>query len=272
MDFGPADAFWLFACERLNGILGSVPTNHRSIETQLMRKFSISQQAIESLSDADRTEIDNLLRPFYFHRGSLKHEELVEVPRLERLSIINVADTLCTLQHPIKESYLGNDELEAIDGTLRNIFHDLYVRTLLLHKYCSAIHLNGELYGSLESLHSSSALVYARLANSCDAAPAFVQQYLSLNILLNNSDHSGFKHETVYLARVLWLNAHEQKNWFGASTEVWRKFSANDCKNDFLPINDILCRCAYIFDTITFSDTLEETVTVVVRLNNFHGL
>ena len=35
-DYGPGDAFWLFAFERLNGILGAVSTNHQAIEIQLM--------------------------------------------------------------------------------------------------------------------------------------------------------------------------------------------------------------------------------------------
>ena len=90
-DFWPANAFWLFACERLNGILGSVSTNHRSIENQLMRKFTISQQAIESLSDTDGTEIVELLQPFYFRKGSLKDEDLFELPPLERLFCDNVS-------------------------------------------------------------------------------------------------------------------------------------------------------------------------------------
>ena len=34
MDYGPADAFWLFAFQRMNGILGSVSTNHQAIEIQ----------------------------------------------------------------------------------------------------------------------------------------------------------------------------------------------------------------------------------------------
>ena len=38
-DFGPIYAFWLFAYERYNGILGSQPSNNRSIETQLMSRF-----------------------------------------------------------------------------------------------------------------------------------------------------------------------------------------------------------------------------------------
>ena len=103
--FGPANAFWLFACERLNGILGSLPTNHHSIEAQLMRQFMISQQALASLSGTDHggSEIDGLLHPFYFHKGSLKHEELKELSPLERLSIDNVAVMQCALLHPIKE-------------------------------------------------------------------------------------------------------------------------------------------------------------------------
>ena len=38
-DFGPMRGFWLFPFERYNGILGSQPTNNRSIEIQLMRRF-----------------------------------------------------------------------------------------------------------------------------------------------------------------------------------------------------------------------------------------
>ena len=47
-DFGPGHVFWLLGCERLNGILGSVPTNHSGIEMQLVRKFSTSQQVLHT--------------------------------------------------------------------------------------------------------------------------------------------------------------------------------------------------------------------------------
>ena len=39
-EFGPIHACWLFAYERLNGILGNYPNNNKSIESQLMKKFS----------------------------------------------------------------------------------------------------------------------------------------------------------------------------------------------------------------------------------------
>ena len=35
-DFGPTNSFWLFSFERLNGVLGTKPTNNRHIEPQLL--------------------------------------------------------------------------------------------------------------------------------------------------------------------------------------------------------------------------------------------
>ena len=39
LDYGPVYAFWLFAYERFNGILGSYHTNSRNISVQLTRRF-----------------------------------------------------------------------------------------------------------------------------------------------------------------------------------------------------------------------------------------
>ena len=39
MEFGPIHSFWLFPFERYNGILEGQPTNNRSVETQLLRRF-----------------------------------------------------------------------------------------------------------------------------------------------------------------------------------------------------------------------------------------
>ena len=47
-DFGPAHSFWLFPFERYNGILGSQPTNNRSVEVQLMRRFHTDNTFLSS--------------------------------------------------------------------------------------------------------------------------------------------------------------------------------------------------------------------------------
>ena len=51
MDFGPASSFWAFPFERLNGVLGGVPTNHKDNETQLMRKFCRNQQVLHAIEN-----------------------------------------------------------------------------------------------------------------------------------------------------------------------------------------------------------------------------
>ena len=43
IDHGPVASFWCFSFERFNGILRSVPTNMRSVELQLMRRFQLSR-------------------------------------------------------------------------------------------------------------------------------------------------------------------------------------------------------------------------------------
>lgn len=50
-DFGPVYSFWLFSFERENEILGSIPTNKRNIEIQLMRKFLKSNHAFDLFYD-----------------------------------------------------------------------------------------------------------------------------------------------------------------------------------------------------------------------------
>ena len=74
LDYGPASAFWLFACERINGVLGSVSTNHHAIEAQLMRKFSRSQQAIKFVINR---EIKVLHSQLNVSKGSNKHDEFL---------------------------------------------------------------------------------------------------------------------------------------------------------------------------------------------------
>lgn len=37
VDYGAVHSYWLFSCERMNGILENQPGNNRAIEVQLMR-------------------------------------------------------------------------------------------------------------------------------------------------------------------------------------------------------------------------------------------
>ena len=47
-DFGPVYSFWLFSFERYNGLLGSIPSNKKSIEMQIMNRFCRDNETIGS--------------------------------------------------------------------------------------------------------------------------------------------------------------------------------------------------------------------------------
>ena len=57
-DFGPMASFWLFSFERFNGLLGNQPTNNRSIEVQLMRRYTEDNACMQLLEFEPRGPSD----------------------------------------------------------------------------------------------------------------------------------------------------------------------------------------------------------------------
>ena len=64
-DFGTISSFWLFSFERFNGILGGQPTNNRSIELQIMKRFVQDNFHIQVLSliPYNCSDVDHHFRP-----------------------------------------------------------------------------------------------------------------------------------------------------------------------------------------------------------------
>ena len=54
-DFGPMNSFWLFSFERYNGILGDRPTNNRSIEAQLLKRFVDDNANLQLLAHVQKS-------------------------------------------------------------------------------------------------------------------------------------------------------------------------------------------------------------------------
>ena len=272
-DYGPADAFWLFAFERLNGILGSVSTNHQAIEIQLMRKFLCTQQVLQQLNSGIVDEdLRDMLRSANIVKGSLKHEQLSELPLMEPMSESNAdkLSKLCKLIPPIREACLTCDNVSEINLTMKACFGDSYGKTLMLHEYSSATFFSSELYGSLGSLHANSSLVYVGRQYH---RPGFVAKYLRVTVLLkSNTAPSSNKTVAVFIAAINWLDEHPYRDWFGAPVQVWQKVTHHSMPHTFVLVTDIVCRCAYVSHKVTFSNELEEEITAVVPINHFSGL
>ena len=237
IDYGPSSSFWLFAFERFNGILGSVSTNHQDIEIQLMRKFISSQQVLSKLhKDADQCLID-LFLPFQGLKGSLKHEEIPELPLLEKLSSTNANayKKLCKLLPPVREGYLEANEVSILDETMKSYFGDQYVKTMIIHTYSKAVIFCGTLYGYVDSSHANSSLIYVTKNSDGTIQPAFVRKYLAVKVILQSDEAPAPSSEhVIFLAGINWLCDHEGKKFFGSNIEVWQKF---------VPSPGFLCSC-----------------------------
>ena len=270
LDYGPASAFWVFAYERLNGILGSVLTNHRNIETQLMQKFFSKQQVLQRHANSN-CEIQSLFQPYLHSKGSLKHDKLPELPLVSNLSLSNVVDfsEVCKLLPPVKEGCLDSDEHTCIESTLKACFSSAYKRTLLLYKYSRAIRYGGEIHGSLNSIHSSSSLL--QISCNGDIKPGFTMKYLKITVIVA-PPNSEDKTIDVYLGAVTWLKEHPEKNWFNYPVEVWRKFHTCGHSYAYITVSNIICRRAHTTEVVEFRRGYKEEVTIIVPLNNHFGL
>ena len=109
-------------------------------------------------------------------------------------------------------------ELDTVEVVLKFYFGNSYIRTLLTHKHSHAARFSGELVGSLNTVHSSSALIYAKQnkqnTDAATVAPAFVQKYVTVNDILQCAVEQV--HQSIHLAGINWLGEHEYKNWFGS--------------------------------------------------------
>lgn len=267
-DYGPGCSFWLFACERMNGLLGSVPTNHHSIEVQLMHKLLSIQQATHLLSLADDNASKSILDSFQSTKGSLKYDNLPDLPVFQ-LSLTNLetVNQYCKLLYPIKEACLCAADLNSVDSTLKAIFGMLHVRTLMLHKASKAVIVYNTLYGTRNSIHQNSPMVYIQSVSG--SVPAVVNNYITVTAMFQIENST--KLIDVTMAGVSWLLPHQHKEWFGLPIEVWRVLNPSNHPDAYVPVTSLLCRCAYVTEKVTFG-VIEDLVTIAVPINDFSGL
>ena len=213
-----------------------------------------------------------LFGPFFHHNGSLSHDKLSELPLSCNLTLSNVVkfSNMYDLVPPIKEGYLDTDEYECMENTLKVCFGTAYKRILIVYKYSSAIQYNGELYRSLNSVHSNSSLMLVKHGDNFN--PAFVLKYIKIAAIIALPGCSDDQNINIYMSAVSWLKDHPNRNWFGQPIEVWRKFSEGRYPDTFVSVSNIVCRCAHLTEDIEFHYGYKETVTTVIPLHNYFGL
>lgn len=231
-EFGPAHSFWLFPFERYNGILEGQPTNNRSIELQLMRRFRKDnwhlqlQHETKALPLADHFK-EALPEPLYDISSSLQFDTAtVPGPR----SVMGVLSDNCVT-------------------VIRKFYSDLYPHQANLflggqipisttyRKYCS-VKWRGKIIESTLSRNVKNPFVFVcppfpfRSTESATRRLAEIEFFLIHSVTIPEHDEPV----SHLLACANWPMVHPKQNYFGKPVEVWSKnlYEPNSVNRFFL--------------------------------------
>ena len=154
-NFGSVYGFWLFSCERFNGILGAFHSNGREIEVQIMRKFT-SSGILANLQFSLPRQYEN-----YF----VEHCQVLSVdPTLDfhqSISLTSSASGPLSGKESVWSDFstlsiLTSYKIGSLDNDSRNLLQQVYfklypqssVELSTLFKKYSSVTVGGERYGS----------------------------------------------------------------------------------------------------------------------------
>ncbi|CAB4011940.1 Hypothetical predicted protein [Paramuricea clavata] len=284
-DYGPVCGFWLFSFERYNGILGDFYTNNKSIELQLMRKFS-KDQAVSRLEFPD--DLKGHFQPLLEKLRDDDSLNLLHVNRGSVLRLLTLADGVVDIVNelwfdvsnyrfvaPHTLAKFDLDELMYLKEVYKIFFPHVPLFTIpaFYDKYAS-IECAGEQYGSRFSRLHRSSFILAKWADhyggnvnldATDARPGVVLYYVKQNVTIDDQ---------VYMfcfARVQWFQYHPHRFHCGMTDVVPEIWCANlfDCfgASSFVPIQRIRGKFLPAYDKVA-----SENVLFVLPLNRKYHL
>lgn len=250
-DFGPIYAFWLFAFERLNGVLGAFHMNSRDITLQLMRRFlRISENGIENWPKEYRNDLSPLIEKCIYSKGSLKHISFEEALADEK----NIKPV-----PPMYEAGLTTEEKSSL-VVLHQSETEQYIEVFTVFCKCRALKVG-------EFLLCSTRYSHASLAMAC-TNPTSELTLVKILYFAQVSSMKEFENRkttvTTWFAKVQTFEHHNCRVWFGLPTEVWTRVEANEC---FIPLSYLKYRVAHVSDRVDFGRIIgTDSVFVVVPL------
>ena len=96
-DFGPLHSFWLYSFERYNGLLSKQPTNNRSIEVQLIKRFLRDNAHLDLLNAAESVPLATQFRDIVGMQCNLTQLVFLELTEVNSLSNFRLSTHLMYL-------------------------------------------------------------------------------------------------------------------------------------------------------------------------------
>lgn len=224
-DYGPSHVFWLYAFERYNGILGSMPNNNKCIETQLMRRFLEESHFFSAeLPSEFSDQFQNIISSSKNSCSLLQVEGENNWTLSSPIHHLSVPD--CYSRHTF--SMLEKDSLFQLYSKLYNTQTNNIEISSLYMKYNHAS-MFGKQLGSFQTRTASSSLVFVSL-KQVDAS-----QNLRLARINNFCKHSvqiNGHHKAHLLINVAWFKSHPKKDAYGKPVTIWY----HDLYEDFITI------------------------------------
>ena len=277
-DFGPVYSFWLFSFERENGVLGSIPTNKREIETQLMRKFlkynhceDLLCYELESTEENFGPDFQKLCNMYDDkNRGTLNEMNRGMNYDFVKMSSKDVhIDSMCWALESfdgIKISTLKNCSLSERDVEfLKNMYNTLYssaeMRNMEVCKTCRSpkyVDIFGSVLGVKigRSCRSSMIIAYwhkedGQICSYNDMEltprPGQIQKLIVHNVIIGNKSYVHL------LARVQWFSKPDEQIFkqFGKPVEAWHS-NVYDVEgpSTYIPVQRIKAKFVYAFEKI----------------------
>ena len=256
-DFGPLHSFWLFPFERYNGILGTQPTNNRSVEVQLMRRFHID--------NANFNYSHNMPHSNYF-------EDLV--------GNYNTATSNTGNDVKLGSKYLVATFSNEFQAVLKKLYVNLYpelkeqilsgsIHVSTIFKKYPFIIKNGQHIDTLMRRVTKNPYVIASPVfdfPSCQSEPtqtrpAKLHYFVKHSIIL-----PGLSEPQVHIFGVVsWPLIHPQHSVYGKPVQVWcHEIYETMSDNIFIPLDNIKKRLIICSDEVAG----EKVLTVIPLLND----
>lgn len=244
-DHGPVYAFWLYAFERVNGILGSFKTSNHNVTVQLMRKFlSMQLVTLDKWPSEFKDKVGPLFQPYQKETGSL-------------------SETVCptTIRSvkplpPISEKAFLPEELSEVENVINSLHADSDLQVLRLYKCTSSVAIGNSIkLASAGSRHGNCSKIF--VGDTLYEIDRFV--HVTAMIMDDSLDVAAT--EKHWLVRCLAYASHQCKPWFGYPTQVWSTALKTDFHYFFL--NQIDSRVVFVHSKVKFGNVIGEHHVIV---------
>ena len=272
-DYGPIYSFWLFSFERYNGILGDFPTNKKSIEVQLMRRFEKEQELLNSsLPESFESEFSETLHNVKYNKvskgfeGTLDSQSLVSVRITPPSNIDWQVDSTqyCTFP-PLSStkmlSSIERDELLSVYQVMYpklTLSADMIPHSVTTFRSC---YIGSEKLGCVSSFRTRkySYILASDLSSTVmDIVPGEIQCLFTHRFIINRVEYANT------FCEVAWYGQHSQRFLYGKALQL---FSKDFERKSYLPLPRIFSKFAPAFGSIHSTD--EHVLFVCPLSRNF---